>query len=396
MNGRLLKIGRQDKLGYTRLKSELLSYRIELERAAERVEQSGGGDPPPWLDEAESLLQRADEALQNNEIEEGWSYLNAARRVELDSLATDDEDAVIGRQALGVKARVILEEAKDLSDPWVKNAITILIADKVGRLEKDENLSVAEVREARYLLDREHQQTHLKRRYVQEQFSGLILVGVVSLTLFVIVTLVGNYLVGSSISPFQAGARLQSWFIVYVLLAGTIGASLFGIVSSIKTDPRVQSLPQTISSGWMVVGRVLLGAISAFVLFLFIRSDIVNLSGNSEALILLIALAAGYSERFAPKALDALSEQLGSKIERDEEILARLERLAGELEKRGATTKDSSEQADGTSARTEGGSPSSVESHDANTGSIPDSDQTGDSTNKQDGSEQGSDPSKSG
>lgn len=300
----------RDKLGYIRLKGEVESYRIELRRAAERVERAEG--EPPWLDEAQALLDMAEEALGDYRIEEGWSHLNTARRVELDSLLGDD-------RGLAVQARIALAEASSLPDPWIREIVPTIVNDAHLEAREDDGLSVTEVRAARYILDRQYQQTFLRRRYAREQFSGLTLLGIVSITLFALLTVVGGFLFGEAASPFGPGASERSWFLLYVLLAGTIGASLFGIVSSIRTDPRVATLPQTISSDWMVAARVLTGAISAFVLFLFVRTNIVSIGGeNPEAAVLLISLVAGYSERLAPRALAAVSDRIASGFERTE------------------------------------------------------------------------------
>lgn len=331
----MIRFRRRDRLGYTRLKGEVESYQFELKRAAERVEDADGS-APDWLDEAESLLERAEEALDDDEIEEGWAYLHAARRVELDSLMTDHED----RNALCLQAVVALAEANALPDPWIRRVATVLLSKKVARCLKDSELTVTEVRLARGILDREYQQTHLRRRYVQEQFSGLAMLGVAAVVLFALLSLVGGVSLDESWGlPFAEGASEEPWFIVYVLLAGTIGAALFGIISAVRADPRVKTVPQTISSGWMVTARAVTGAISAFVLYLFVQAGILGLGGNSEAAIilslgdnpeaaiLLIAVVAGYSERLAPKALEAMSEQVTGRFDRDEGRVRQLEEL---------------------------------------------------------------------
>lgn len=327
----MIRFRRRDRLGYTRLKGEVESYQIELKRAAERAEEADGS-VPDWLDEAESLLERAEEALDDDDIEEGWAYLHAARRVALDGLRDP--------KGLCLQAVVALAEASALPDPWPRRVTTLLLGKKVARCLEDSELTVTEVRLARGILDREYQQTHLRRRYVQEQFSGLAILGVASVVLFALLSLVGGVYPDESWGlPFAEGANVEPWFIVYVLLAGIIGASLFGIISAVRADPRVKTVPQTISSGWMVMARAVTGAISAFVLYLFVQAGILGFGGNSdaaiilslgdnpEAAILLIAVVAGYSERLAPKALEAMSEQVAGRFDQDEEALNQIEEL---------------------------------------------------------------------
>lgn len=296
----ILNLGRRDRIGNIRLQGELESYRVELERFVERTADEG--DPPAWADEATDLVDSARDALGRGDVEEGWFYLHAARRIELDGL-TDREERRL-------RARLVLADADEHLEPHDQTMVRELLAGPGGRVRED--VSIPAIREASRIVDGHHQNRHLKRRYVQEQFQALAAAGVLATLGFVLLGVFAEAVPTDVVpAPFADGAGTVAGFVPYVLLAGTVGSALFGLISSLQSSTDLPPLPQTISSGWMVVARAVTGAMSAFVLFLFLRSGLLNLGlPESPVFLLLVAVAAGYSERLAPATIENVLEKL--------------------------------------------------------------------------------------
>ena len=95
--------------------------------------------------------------------------------------------------------------------------------------------------------------------------------------------------------------------------AGYLGASLFGVRSVWKTATSTK-VPQSFTPFQVVLARLFVGSVSAIVLYLGLSAGIVqvaNVSGTSATVLLTVAFAAGYSERFAPQAIERVSQLSG-------------------------------------------------------------------------------------
>lgn len=93
---------------------------------------------------------------------------------------------------------------------------------------------------------------------------------------------------------------------LYVLLLsfGAIGASISG-VRAIETEPEsLQSMTQLLGY-WLPLARIVIGSVSAFLVMVFLLSGFVGPEFLSLPLVLGIAFASGFSERFLLQAIQS-------------------------------------------------------------------------------------------
>ncbi len=318
--------------GRVRLAGELDGFRKEFECFASEV----SGDDPCWVERGRELLADAEAALEDGNVEEGWYNLHATKRLALSRYETD-EDGEGRRAAIRAEGRALLVEADNATESWRTDAVRSRLAEEDGTVR--EQLTVEDLRAARKLLDEGYQRVHLKRHHLQKQLGHLRNIALVSVALFVAVALLsgnptarGGFLAADwmvhplvdlptneSVVTNQSvnetgvdwhGAGVPPGFLVYVVLAGVIGAALFGI-RTLRKRPTSASTPQHLSSFQASMARVVVGAGSALAAFLFLSSGLLQVGGgveeNRAALLLGVAFAAGYSERLVHATVESVA-----------------------------------------------------------------------------------------
>ncbi len=286
--------------GYRRLEGELTAFRAEFESLTEVA--TSEGETPDWVTRGRALLDRAERALENQKIEQGWHYLHAAGRLKFYGLDEDD---------LEKAARETLVEADNASLSWRADAIRERLAHADGSLRE---ITVHNLRAARELLHEGYQREHRKREHLQAQFQYLKWGAVASILLFLLMSLLS--VVEGIPSPFSPLTDMSSssaepvGFLVYVALAGMLGASLFGL-RSLRTQPSSSSTPQHLTSRQATVARIVVGAGSALAVFFFLQSELltINITGDPDQGPFLIAIAfvAGYSQRFVHTTIESVA-----------------------------------------------------------------------------------------
>jgi hypothetical protein len=322
--------------GYDRLESELETYCVEFGAFVGAMRSAGvgpRGDPAAehWsVDHVFTLLKRADAHLGAGRIQRGWNCLHAARRVEYyayeaydrageqPSAAADGGEAATARpddasgtagaggdggSALRTRAVELRREAADRLTGWRREAAEDLLLDGDGGLRTD--LSAIAVLRARHLIDQANENNHTKRRFLQRQLRLLLGFGVLTLLAFLVAAFRSN--------PLAVADVTSATFVAFVPLVGALGASLFGVRSVWKTATSTK-VPQSFTPFQVVLARLFVGSVSAIVLYLGLSAGIVqvaNVSGTSATVLLTVAFAAGYSERFAPQAIERVSQLSG-------------------------------------------------------------------------------------
>jgi uncharacterized membrane protein len=297
---------RGSSMAYDRLDGTLTAYCAEfgaLLDDLERLEAAQSDDGTTTVDRGfaihvGTLLDQSSRNLQQGHIDQAWVCFHAARRVDLYGYAAYDrlsEETNLLRE----RAVEIHHEATERLSGSRRETVSDLLLDRSGQVRQD--LSVHAVMRARRLVDEANQNNHAKRRYLQRQLRYLLGLGIVALTIFMIGVTRVNPLVVSDVT--------LPAFALYVPLVGALGASLFGVRSASKTATST-NVPQNFTPLGVVLARIFIGSLSAIALYLGLTAgviDVVDGGTLSPALLLLVAFAAGYSERLAPQAVERVS-----------------------------------------------------------------------------------------
>lgn len=301
--------------GHLRLEGELGGFRAEFESLAAEVDTDADGSERNWVARGRGLIGKADEALTDGRIEQGWYYLHAAER-----LAVYGIEEVGGREALEGEARELLIEAKHSSLSWRADAVKERLKNEDGTLKE---VTGADVRAAYELLHKGYQSVHLKRQHLQSQFSWLKRGAILAIAGFVLFALV-SVAIEAMPSPFfrfsHTALAAPEGYLIYVVLSGTLGATLFGL-RSLKHQSTSGSVPQYLTGFQVSLARVLVGAGSALAVFFLLRAELlsVNVGAGTDSGPFLIALAftAGYSERLVHTTVESVASSSKSSAEGD-------------------------------------------------------------------------------
>lgn len=314
--------GRVSETGYLRLEGEINTFRAEFETLGAQAgddEETGG-----WFDRARELLDMAETALEEGKLEQGWYYFHAAKRLSIDGIV-----AVGGSEALRGEARELLEEARNAPLGWRADAVRERLAKPDGTLRED--LTAIDLRSAHQLLHEGYEGIHRKRQHLQSQFRYLRTGALVTIVAFLLVA-IGGVASGLIPSPFFAFETVDSsssavkepakavWFLLYIVLSGMLGASLFGL-RSLRQQSASTSTPQYLSGFEASVARIVVGGGSALAVFFFVRSELLTIGTGTELtqgpFLIAIAFAAGYSQRFVHTTVEAVAGMAGTESSED-------------------------------------------------------------------------------
>ncbi|AXG08718.1 hypothetical protein DU484_01945 [Haloplanus rubicundus] len=327
-----------DRWARRRFEAELISFRAEFKTAASEVESD---TTPEWVRRGRSLLGRASIALDEGDIERGWAYLHAAKRLKLQST---DTNAIEG------EANELVEEAKGSGLGWRARAVQRRLTTDDGSIRN--TIEIPDLQSATELLHKGYEDVHLKRRHLQTQINYLAIGGLAVVLLMIIVSIfsigvaglpspfadvtaaaagdavdgggagnvtatptatpsptstpqsgpTGNATANATPSPTPTGSppatstpsqnetasgppgddsgssqRAPAGFLLYIVLFGMLGAVLFGI-RSIKNRSTSTTTPQYLSGRQAALIRMIVGAISALAVFFFVLSGFLDIS----------------------------------------------------------------------------------------------------------------------
>ncbi|MFA9516366.1 hypothetical protein ACERIT_03980 [Halopenitus sp. H-Gu1] len=304
--------GGESGTGYRRLEGELNTVRSEFETLV--TETEGEREEDGWIQRGREMLDKADEALEGGKIEQGWSYLHAAKRLSIYGL-----EAAGGKETLRGEARVLLVEAANAPLSWRSEAVTERLANADGTLRED--LTANDLYAAQELLHEGYENVHRKRQHFQSQFHHLQIGAIVTVVAFLVVAIGGTAteLLPSPFLEFPTDGSSESTsgssadfvgFLVYVVLAGMLGATLFGL-RSLRRQPGSTSTPQYLTGFQATLARIAVGAGSALAVFFFVRSELFLIgSGSNTAqgpFLIAVAFAAGYSQRLVHSTVESLA-----------------------------------------------------------------------------------------
>jgi hypothetical protein len=295
--------------GLQRLEGELAAFEADFESLVARV--TTGDDPPDWASRGRALLGMTEKSLGNGRIEQGWQYLHAAKRFSFYGIEALDG----GGEALRSEARQLLVEAENAGMAWRTAAIRERLSNDDGSLRQ--SLSADDLRAAQELLHDGYQRMHLKRQHLQAQFRHLQLCAALSIVLLLVVAVVSIVpdgpldVVPSPLLNFSGTEAQHSVFLLYVVLAGILGGSLFGL-RSLRRHAVSGSTPQYLTARRAAVARVIVGAGSAVAVFFFLRSELLTIGGatgtDSGPFLIAMGFVAGYSERLVHTTVESVAD----------------------------------------------------------------------------------------
>jgi len=275
-----------------RLMETLTSYSIELGHLIQQAKDNKVEDKS-WSTSALALLEEAKEAMKEGDEDRGWHCFLAAQRMELRGLHA------VNPVALQLRGQTLHAEAEDKLKSWRKERVQELPSSPAG---DQRMMSLEEISEIADLLHRHFENEAVKRRAAGKHLLRLVIVGL---------TVAGLWLVLLSFSPdlrSQMGENPEAWVprsTLAVMLFGMLGASLSGILSTFS-DPGKVKIPELLFSFRVTLARLVVGLLSAVAASVILTSGFLrigNLEKASTTVILLAALAAGFSERLVAGAL---------------------------------------------------------------------------------------------
>ena len=282
-----------------RLLAAMEAAEIELER------RKGGQDPGTekagWLVAATRNLEKARGHLTDEAYQVAWREIKAAERTMLE----DPKDGA-GAES---KAATMRREAESLEGRRGKAMIDLLCDDK-GVLRanlKDDRSRIVEAAALRDdYFDTQYYRIELRRRHLINLFF---------LLLIALAVLVGLSYAGM-IELFGGGsAKGSPERLVTVILLGVLGATLSVAQTIVASDLNAKITSQQVGA-FMVWMRPAIGATAAVVSYtLLLANDYLKVFNRELtedfAVICVIALLAGFSERFIVGALNRVADSQG-------------------------------------------------------------------------------------
>lgn len=242
--------------------------------------------------------ENAQKALRTNDIVSFWRYLAAAKHWEL---AAWEELRGPGSQQLRFRAQQVLLEATDALGPERNVRIEELLVGEDALVK--ENVGYNELYAATHLLHQQYIEDHQTNRRLQifeRQFLSFIVTTVVALV---------GILSAFAISPVDTASVTSVLSLTTAVLFGVLGASVSGLLSLTDVLGR-ERVPEHVTSYWLTIGRIVVGAAAALTLVVFLLSGIldqfIRIGTPTISSIFAVAFLGGFSERLLPRAVETV------------------------------------------------------------------------------------------
>jgi hypothetical protein len=282
-----------------RLASSIAETRITLDIQLQGVVDATLA--PPWMCAAVRNLEKAERALADGDIQQGWVALQSAQRW---MLVDPSDPTKLERTA------IVLRQEADKVSGWRAKAITDLICDPSGNLLSINPNNAQRVIDAVALRDDQFNTTYfkiaLRRRHLFNVF--LLLLSAIGLSL----VLAWNGLLPRFSSDSSQVFASDTAQLVCVIFFGVLGASVSVAQSLLSTDISAKVPAQQIGA-FVVWMRPAIGGAAAIASLVILAANskmkiLTYDATGSAAVILIVAFAAGYSERFILGAMDRISQ----------------------------------------------------------------------------------------
>ena len=262
----------------------------EIKRLRKEIPVTGPEEKLKIAEQAISTLDEADNLNERKQFDSGWNLLHISEQLLVKAMS---EAEVI------IKSDKLRIEALDKIKGFRRDQIRFFLGDKPSTSNIDysqQKLLEAMKIYADYYDTRNHRLAlHKASVFLITVISTLVLLGIIGL----------SYWQGLEIKNISYG-------LVMVGLFGFLGAC-FSIVRSFLSFKLDSKIPEQIVNTTITGIRLLVGAISAIVIYLMMRSGVFNniFSAeivNSKLAYITYSFIAGYSERWTTKILNLISQ----------------------------------------------------------------------------------------
>lgn len=289
-----------------------------------------------WAFTAMELLNRAEGSLRGNTETALRAYLRAERvltygeyllyrcRVEDESrpdiAARDHEDP---RRAY---ARIIIDELDEyegMDTDVVRSLLCVDPQPEEGEPKLKEFISLAEIDRAMAELSRFRMRQYRRLESLRVTILGFAGLPAVLLAVLLVFfpSVMANAVVGTGdddrvdpmgwIEPVNLGdvaISSEQLFFGVVLAFGAVGAAISGTQRIEQDSGSLQALEEILGY-WLALVRMMIGAVSAFIVSIFLFSGVIDPSILSLPLVIGLSLAAGVSERLALRAISSFESR---------------------------------------------------------------------------------------
>jgi hypothetical protein len=277
-----------------RVAAVLEAVRADRDRRRRNQKPQPDGQQAPWLDAVDALIDNARQHYEAARFQAAWQHIKAAERAMLND--PEDEHGVIGQAIL------LRREAEEI--PGRRgNAIKDLLSDAAGNPRADLLAHRPLVIEAARLrddyFDTQYYRLELRRRHLINVF--FVLVG--GLALLVFLARCGK------IELFAGQART----LVAVILFGMLGAALSVAQSLVSGDVK-QKAPMQLMGSFMIWLRPVVGGTAAVIAYVLVLANqhlkvfFDGRFGTELTVVIVIAVVAGFSERFIVGAMSSIAD----------------------------------------------------------------------------------------
>jgi len=286
-----------------RLLAELSVVRSEFDRRAKS--QQPCSTEAPWLSEAKANLAKAERDFHDHRYQAAWIELKAAQR----STIFDPEDKS-GAESL---ATALWRDAEAMEEGRRRKAMLGLLSDK-DLLRPNIQDEPARIAKAAELLD-----DYFDTQYYRIELRRLHLVTLFWMLLGALVVLVAlaySARIELFVSDYPVDDKVGSADrLVTVILLGMLGAAL-SIAQTIATSDLTSKITAQRVVSFMVWMRPVIGATAAVVAYVLLLANqqlkVFNFDTNFTV-VSVVAIVAGFSERFIIGALDRVADSQSEK-----------------------------------------------------------------------------------
>ena len=249
-------------------------------------------------------VERARMALHRDGVVSFWRHFAEAKKLELVAIERLYHESGVDELALNLldrRAQDALLQAADVLDTRQRVKVENGLAQKEPRERYYRNIV-----SAIHTIHQQHISDHLegrRGRLLESQLQFFMAVIAVCLLLLFYVWMEffqGFGIAGPTTDP------ISIEFVFTVVLFGAIGAAVSSLTNLSKVLQR-SKVPEQVGSIRLAVARVVLGATSALIVYVFAFTEIVSIVEPSVSSLLAFAFVAGFSERLLVRTVETVT-----------------------------------------------------------------------------------------
>ena len=214
---------------------------------------------------------------------------------------------------LEAKVEAIANEAEDEKKgvtKWRRESIKKLLKDKEGKLIPVNRRQVDKMIEAKRLLDEHYDNVYQRLAILRTRLTLLFFLGLAFLGIWFVLSppVPLTVMTKDGGDPLAALGNSPTKFWAMIVLAGLLGALISAFTSAIGTDPKRSSIPAELSTLTITFARLMVAALSALAVTLFLSSGVINLERQDYVFLVAIAIVSGFSDRLLLSAIERVTK----------------------------------------------------------------------------------------